>query len=113
MSAEEDKSSLTGTAASAVADSQPESETKAAATLGADSTATDGKQTYVDMASNAATSASAAATGVKDSVFSMFGGGGAKEKRVETEDDAAKDEPSGSAKAAKDKEDEEVRSHCC
>jgi len=68
---------------------------------------TDGKQTYTEMASSAAGSATAAAAGVKDSVFSMFGGGAAKEKKVEPEDDAAKDEPSGSAKATKDKEAED------
>jgi len=68
---------------------------------------TNEKPTYTAIASNAAESATAAAAGVKDSVFSMFGGGGAKEKKVEQEDEAAKDEPSGSAKAAKDKEAEE------
>jgi Ran-binding protein 1 len=72
---------------------------------------TEGEQTYTEMATSAATSAAAtataAATGVKDSVFSMFGGGGAKEKRVEKEDDAAKNEPSGSSKAVKEKEAEE------
>lgn len=47
-----------------------------------------------------------AATGVKDSVFSMFGGGAKKEKKVE-EDDAAKDEPSGSSKAKKEKDDDD------
>lgn len=65
---------------------------------------TENKPTYTDMASNAVGQAGVAAAGVKDSVFSMFGGGGAKEKRVEQEDDAAKDEPSGSSKAAKDQD---------
>lgn len=54
----------------------------------------------------AASTVSAAATGVKDSVFSMFGGGVKKERKVEDDDDA-KDEPSGSSKAKK-AEDEEV-----
>ena len=40
------------------------------------------------------------ATGVKDSVFSMFGGGGKKEKKEEAADDA--DEPSGSSKKKAD-----------
>ena len=62
---------------------------------------------YTDMASGAATSATTAASGVKDSVFSMFGGGAKKEKRVEPEDDA--NEPSGSSKAKKDAEDPEVK----
>lgn len=72
-----------------------------------ETSSTDKKPTYTEMASNVAGSATAAAAGVTDSVFSMFGGGGAKEKKVEQEDEAAKDEPSGSAKAAKDKEAEE------
>jgi hypothetical protein len=68
------------------------------------------KPPNTEVASDVASSAGAAATGVKDSVFSMFGGGGAKEKKAEEEDDAAKDEPSGSSKAAKDKEaDDDVR----
>jgi Ran-binding protein 1 len=50
--------------------------------------------------------AMAAATGVKDSVFSMFGGGEKKEKKDEPEED----EPSGSTKAKKDGE-EGVRMH--
>lgn len=66
-----------------------------------------GKQTYTEMVSSAAGNATAAATGVKDSVFSMFGGGEKKEKKLAEEDDAAKNEPSGSSKAAKEKEDED------
>jgi len=50
-----------------------------------------GATSYTEAAANAA-------SGVKDSVFSMFGGGAKKEKRVE-EDDA--DEPSGSSKNKK------------
>lgn len=57
------------------------------------------QQTYTEMASNATANATAAAAGVKDSVFSMFGGGAKKEKKVEPEDD--EDEPSGSSKAKK------------
>lgn len=52
--------------------------------------------------SKATEAASSAATGVKDSVFSMFGGGAKKEKKVE-ENDA--DEPSGSSKAKKADDD--------
>ena len=63
--------------------------------------ATDDKSTV----SKATEAASSAATGVKDSVFSMFGGGAKKEKKVE-EDDA--NEPSGSGKAKK-ADYEEVR----
>ena len=53
----------------------------------------------------AAETATQAATGVKDSVFSMFGGGAKKEKKVE-EDET--DEPSGSSKAKKATEDDDV-----
>lgn len=63
--------------------------------------------TIAESASNAASTATAAATGVKDSVFSMFGGGGKKEKKAD-EDDEGKDEPSGSSKAKKEAEDDEV-----
>jgi len=52
--------------------------------------------------SKASEAASSAATGVKDSVFSMFGGGAKKEKKVE-EDDA--NEPSGSSKGKNADED--------
>lgn len=41
------------------------------------------------------------------SVFKMFGGGGAKEREVEQEDEAAKDKPSRSAKATEKQEVEE------
>jgi len=51
-------------------------------------------------------SATAAATGVKDSVFSMFGGGGPKTAKKVDDDD--KDEPSGSSKAKKAEDDEDV-----
>jgi Ran-binding protein 1 len=57
------------------------------------------KSSYTTMASNAASTGIAAATGVKDSVFSMFGGGAKKEKKEEPEEEA--DEPSGSTKANK------------
>lgn len=57
-----------------------------------------------EIASNAAASATSAATGVKDSVFSMFGGGAPKEKKVK--EDEGEDEPSGSSKAKKEGEDE-------
>lgn len=64
----------------------------------------EGQQTYTGMAtgaaSTAATTAVDAAVGVKDSVFSMFGGGAKKETK-EDEDEGEQDR-SGSAKAAKD-----------
>merc|ERR1712093_350491 len=63
-------------------------------------------ETAANTATSAASTASAAATGVKDSVFSMFGGGAKKERKVE-EDEGAKDEPSGSSKAKKEDEDED------
>lgn len=61
--------------------------------------------TYTEAAT---TAASNAAAGVKDSVFSMFGGGAKKEKKTEEGDDDAKDEPSGSSKAQKKGDGEEV-----
>ena len=61
-----------------------------------------------EMASNAATTAASTATsavvGVKDNVFSMFGGGAKKEKKEEPED--AEAETSGSAKSKRDAEAE-------
>jgi Ran-binding protein 1 len=113
----EDKSAPTGQTPASSEPGLAETETNLAtnpsgteAETSQETSATDSKSAYTEMASNVAGSAGAAAAGVKDSVFSMFGGGGAKEKKVEQEDDAAKDEPSGSAKAAKDKEaNDEVR----
>lgn len=70
--------------------------------------------THTDVASGAATtaatSATTAAAGVKDSVFSMFGGGAKKETKVEDED--AANDRSGSSKAQKEKEEEEVGYNC-
>ncbi|KAL8811265.1 MAG: hypothetical protein Q9223_006608 [Gallowayella weberi] len=60
------------------------------------------KSSYTEMAQSATASASSAAAGVKDSVFSMFGGGGKKEKREEPED--AEAETSGSSKSKRDAE---------
>lgn len=57
---------------------------------------------YTEMASNAAGSATNAAAGVKDSVFSMFGGGAKKEKKEEPEGET--EDRSGSSKAKKDAE---------
>lgn len=57
---------------------------------------------YTEMASAATSSATSAAVGVKDSVFSMFGGGAKKEKK---EDDEVQDR-SGSSKAKKEAEQE-------
>lgn len=53
-----------------------------------------------------AAKASDAATGVKENVFSMFGGGPKKEKKVEEDDE---DEPSGSSKKKAAAGDDEVR----
>lgn len=64
--------------------------------------------TYTDMASNAASSVTSAAAGMKDNVFSMFGGGQKKERKPDPEDDV--DEPSGSSKAKKDAEDDVSKS---
>lgn len=88
-----------------------ENETKLATNpIGTGSSTNEKPATYTDMASNAAstaaTTATAAATGVKDSVFSMFGGGAKKETPVQ--DDSAANDRSGSAKAMKEKEDDEV-----
>jgi Ran-binding protein 1 len=113
----EDKSAPTGQTPSSAEPRIAETETNLAthpagteAESSKETSTAESKPTYTEMASNVAGSAGAAVAGVKDSVFSMFGGGGAKEKKVEQEDDAAKDEPSGSSKAAKDKEaDDEVR----
>ena len=108
----EDKSAPTGEIAVSSEPEIAETETKPATNPSgseaetSNETATkESKPIYTGMASNVAGSA-----GVQDSVFSMFGGGGVKEKKVEPEDDAAKDEPSGSSKATKEKEgDDDVR----
>ena len=94
-------------------DPEPSSETRAAAaapTTVNENEATTSKDTnasgstYTEMASNAATgvagSATTAAVGVKDSVFSMFGGGAKKEKAPEE----GEPDRSGSSKAKKDSE---------
>ena len=57
---------------------------------------------YTELATAATSSATSAAVGVKDSVFSMFGGGAKKEKK---EDDEVQDR-SGSSKAQKEAEQE-------
>lgn len=63
---------------------------------------------YAGMASSAAGSAAETATnaavGVKDTMFSMFGGGAKKEVKDDTKDEA--EDRSGSAKALKEKEKE-------
>ena len=81
------------------------------------SSTTEGKHTYTEMASNAAGQATAVAAGVKDSVFSMFGGGAKKEKKADVEEEEGA-ETSGSAKATKEAEaekgeDDEVGLSCC
>ena len=54
-------------------------------------------------ASSAATTAASTAQGVKDSVFSMFGGGAKKPEKKDDENDGGDGQDrSGSAKAAKD-----------
>lgn len=58
------------------------------------------------VASGAAAAAGTAATGVKDNVFAMFGGGQKKEKKPEPEDD--EDVPSGSSKKKDAAEGEDV-----
>ena len=70
------------------------------------SIATTKPTTYTEMASNAATSATNAASGMTNNVFSMFGGGAKREKKEVVDDDV--DEPSGSSKAKKDTEEPEV-----
>lgn len=65
----------------------------------AEQTPEKGKSTYTEMASSAATFGTTAAIGVKNEVFSMFGGGAKKEKKVEPDDDDV--EVSGSSKAQK------------
>ena len=69
-----------------------------------ESTATEASKpsTITEMASSAASTATAAAAGVKDNVFSMFGGGAKKEKKEDPEDEP--EEASGSSKAKKDAE---------
>ena len=59
-----------------------------------------------DAASNAAAGASATAAGVKDNMFSMFGGGVKERKKEEVDDDP--EEESGSSKKKLNKEGEEV-----
>ena len=65
-----------------------------------DASATGAKASVSEIASSAASTASAAAAGVKDSMFSMFGGGAKKEKKVEEEapaeppKEAVSDQPS-------------------
>ena len=68
--------------------------------------ATNPPATYTGMASNAAATAVTTAANMKDNVFSMFGGGAKKEKKEQAEEDS--NEPSGSSKAKKDAEDEDV-----
>ncbi|MCJ1459021.1 single stranded nucleic acid binding protein [Mycoblastus sanguinarius] len=89
---------------SANAESKPDVATEASSTTKAEEPAKDAS--YTEMASlaasNAAGSATTAAAGVKDSVFSMFGGGAKKEKKEEP--DVETEDRSGSSKAKKDAE---------
>lgn len=57
--------------------------------------------TVTDSATTAAAVVTSAATTAKDNVFSMFGGGPAREKKVEED----VNEPSGSSKAQKKDDD--------
>ena len=75
-------------------------------------TATDGQHaSYTEIAAGAASSAAGTATnaavGVKDTMFSMFGGGAKKEAK--SDDVPQEEDRSGSAKAVKQKEKEESR----
>lgn len=85
----------------------PTKESTDAPPVGGTDGASDPNNTYVgaatNVASSAANTAATTAQGVKDSVFSMFGGGAKKpeKKEDENEGDEAQDR-SGSAKAAKD-----------
>ena len=76
-----------------------------------ETTATEGSMpsTLTEMASTVASTATSAAAGVKDNVFSMFGGGAKKEKKEDPEDDP--EQASGSSKAKKDPEAEVSPSH--
>lgn len=98
-------------AATQTASSEPrlaEDETKLATNpIGADPSATSNTGDDTSTVSKVTSEASAAASGVKDSVFSMFGGGAKKEKKVEEEET---DEPSGSSKAKK-ADDDDVRAN--
>lgn len=89
---------------SAPEETKPETTSKAPA---ASKTEESGQPaTYTEMASNAASTAGTAAVGVKDSVFSMFGGGARKEKK---DDEGEEEDRSGSSKAMKDKEVEKEK----
>lgn len=105
LAEEETKLATNPAATESTNDENPDTSTKEEPTTNDEKPAT-----YTDMASNAAStvasSATTAAAGVKDSVFSMFGGGEKKETKVQ--DDDAVNDRSGSAKAQKEKEDEEV-----
>ena len=73
--------------------------------------------TITEQASNVAATVTSTAANMKDSVFSMFGGGVKKEKKQGPEDEV--NEPSGSNKAKKEAEkkeadgDEDVSCLCC
>lgn len=67
-----------------------------------ESAAEKSKNTYTEMAASAANSATSAAFGMKDNVFSMFGGGAKKEKKEEPGNDP--EELSGSSKVQKEAE---------
>ena len=87
-----------------VGDAKKEESSSATGTAAA--TASDAKSSIADAASTAANTATTAAVTAKDNVFSMFGGGPKKEKKVEED----VDEPSGSSKAQK-KDDVRIHSH--
>lgn len=92
--------------ATQTASSEPrlaEQETKLATNPIGTESSTTAKPDEQSVVGKAASDVSAAATGVKDSVFSMFGGGAKKEKKVEEEEE---NERSGSSKAKKAEEED-------
>ena len=85
--------------------SEPPKETPTAFTASKPETGSGEGTTYSGMATsaatNAASSAASTAQGVKDSVFSMFGGG-AKKEEDKSKDPEEEQDRSGSAKAVKE-----------
>ena len=91
------------------AESQPDSASEGKESSNTAPTTEAQQNTYAGMATSAAGSAAETATnaavGVKDTMFSMFGGGGKKEVNDEKAAEGEEDR-SGSAKAAKEKQKE-------
>ena len=102
--------SVTQPALMSTAESQSDSRVAQSEGSSQTTAAIEGQQsTYAGMATSVAGSAAETATnaavGVKDTMFSMFGGGGKKEVKDEKAGEGEEDR-SGSAKAAKEKEKE-------